>query len=114
MKKLVMLLALVVMAAGAQADVRLPLMFSDNMVVQRETSATLWGWASPGEKISVAASWGEHATTAASADGEWKLKLKTPKAGGPFTITIKGNNTIELKNVLAGEVWLCSGQSNMG
>ena len=114
MKRLVMLLALVVMAVGARADVRLPFPFSDNMVVQRETTATFWGWASPGEKISVTASWGGHATTTATADGDWKLKLKTPKAGGPFTITIKGNNTIELKDVLSGEVWLCSGQSNMG
>lgn len=114
MRRLVMLLAWVVMSMGAQADVRLPLMFSDNMVVQRETTATFWGWASPGEKISVAASWGEQATATATADGEWKLKLKTPAAGGPFTITIKGSNTIELKNVLSGEVWLCSGQSNMG
>jgi sialate O-acetylesterase len=114
MKRLVVLLALVGMPVGAQADVRLPLMFSDNMVVQRETTATFWGWASPGEKLSVAASWGEHAATTATAGGDWSLKLKTPKAGGPFTITIKGNNTIELANVLSGEVWLCSGQSNMG
>ena len=114
MKRLVMLLALLVMPAGRAADVRLPLMFSDNMVLQRETAATFWGWASPGENISLATSWGERAATAATADGQWKLKLKTPAAGGPFTITIRGHNTIELKNVLSGEVWLCSGQSNMG
>lgn len=114
MKRVVMLLALVVMVVGARADVRLPTMFSDNMVVQRETSAAFWGWASPGENISVTASWGATATATADDNGAWKLKLKTPKAGGPFTITIKGKNTIELKNILSGEVWLCSGQSNMG
>lgn len=114
MRRLVILLAVLVMPARAQADVRLPLVFSDNMVVQQDTTATFWGWAGPAEKISVTASWGERAATAATAQGDWRLKLKTPKAGGPFTITIQGNNTIELKDVLAGEVWLCSGQSNMG
>jgi sialate O-acetylesterase len=96
------------------ADVRLPSFFSDNMVLQRETAATFWGWASPGEKISITGSWGATATCTAAADGTWRLKLKTPAAGGPFTVTIKGNNTLELKNILSGEVWLCSGQSNMG
>ena len=114
MNRLVMLLALVSMPVSARADVRLPMMFSDNMVVQRETAATFWGWASPGEQVSVAASWGQRAAATAAADGQWKLNLNTPKAGGPFTIAIKGNNTLELKNVLSGEVWLCSGQSNMG
>ncbi|MCX7008141.1 MAG: 9-O-acetylesterase [Kiritimatiellaeota bacterium] len=114
MKRILALLAVVIMVSGARADVRLPTMFSDNMVVQRETSATFWGWAQPGEKISVTASWGATASATAGEDGTWKLKLKTPKAGGPFTITIKGQNTIELKNILSGEVWLCSGQSNMG
>ncbi len=114
MKKLIAGLALVLVVGGARAEVRLASLFSDNMVVQRETTATFWGWASPGEKISVTASWGASANTTAGADGVWTLKLKTPKAGGPFTLTIKGNNTLELKNILSGEVWLCSGQSNMG
>jgi sialate O-acetylesterase len=111
---MIVLLALVALGGGARADVRLPAMFSDNMVLQRETSAAFWGWASPGEKISVTGSWGATAATVAAADGMWRLKLKTPAAGGPLTVTIKGQNTIVLKNVLAGEVWLCSGQSNMG
>jgi len=113
MKKL-LLLALVLVPSLAGADVRLPLPFSDNMVVQRDTTAPFWGWAAPGEKVSVSASWGQQAATAAGADGAWKLTLKTPPAGGPFTITIQGQNKIELTNVLSGEVWLCSGQSNMG
>jgi sialate O-acetylesterase len=113
MKRLIAALALVALVGGARAEVRLASLFSDNMVVQRETTATFWGWASPGEKISVTASWGASATATADAEGAWKLKLPTPKAGGPFTITVKGSNTIELKNVLSGEVWLCSGQSNM-
>ena len=114
MKRVIVLLTLALVVGGARGDVRLPTMFNDNMVVQRETSATFWGWANPGEKVAVTGSWGATAAATAATDGTWKLKLKTPKAGGPLTVTIKGNNTITLKNVLAGEVWLCSGQSNMG
>ncbi len=110
----VMAMAAAFLVSGVRGDVRLASLFSDNMVVQRETVAPFWGWAQPGEKIVVTASWGATATATADADGAWRLKLKTPKAGGPFTITIKGQNTVELKNVLSGEVWLCSGQSNMG
>ena len=114
MKRILALVALVIVGNGARADVRLASLFSDNMIVQRETSAAFWGWAQPGEKIAVTASWGAAASTTAAADGAWRLILKTPAAGGPFTITVKGQNTLELKNVLSGEVWLCSGQSNMG
>ena len=100
---------------GARAEVRLASLFSDNMVLQQSASATFWGWASPGENISVTGSWGAQAATTATAEGTWKLQLKTPAANNaPLTVTIKGSNTIELKNILAGEVWLCSGQSNMG
>ena len=114
MKRILALVVAMIVVSGAWADVRLASLFSDNMVVQRETSAPFWGWAQPGEKISVSGSWGATATTTAASDGSWRLKLKTPAAGGPFTITVKGQNTLELKNVLSGEVWLCSGQSNMG
>ena len=114
MKRYVGLLALALTLGSVRADVRLASLFSDNMVLQRETAAAFWGWASPGEKISVTGSWGAKAACTAEADGTWRLKLKTPAAGGPLTVTVKGNNVIVLKNVLAGEVWLCSGQSNMG
>jgi sialate O-acetylesterase len=83
------------------------------MVVQRETKAPFWGTAAPGEKVAVSASWGAKAETTADADGNWRVMLATPPAGGPFTITITGKNTVKLDNVLSGEVWLCSGQSNM-
>ncbi len=114
MKRILALTAFAVLVSGARGEVRLASLFSDNMVVQRETAAAFWGWAQPGEKIDVTASWGATASATADADGAWRLKLKTPKAGGPFTITVKGQNTLELKNVLSGDVWLCSGQSNMG
>ncbi len=112
MQRLVLALALGLVCA-ARADVTLAKIFASNMVVQREVQAPFWGWAAPGEKVSVSASWGAQAEATAAADGTWKVVLATPAAGGPFTITVKGNNTIELTDVLSGEVWLCSGQSNM-
>lgn len=96
-----------------KADVTVGKIFASNMVVQRETEAPFWGTAEAGEKVSLTASWGAEAETTADADGRWRVKLDTPPAGGPFSITIQGNNKVELTNVLSGEVWLCSGQSNM-
>ena len=108
------LLSLVAMLPlGAMADVRPSVLFSDNMVIQRETQAPVWGAADPGEQVTVSASWGASASATAGQDGKWMLKLATPEAGGPHTLTIQGNNTIEISNVLSGEVWFCSGQSNM-
>jgi sialate O-acetylesterase len=95
------------------ADVRPAGLFTDNMVIQRETRAAVWGLADADERVTVTGSWGESATTTADGNGKWKVKLQTPKAGGPYTITLKGKNTIKLENVLSGDVWLCSGQSNM-
>ena len=88
-------------------------LFADHMVIQRETQAPVWGSADAGEKVTVTSSWGESAATTADASGKWMVKLKTPEAGGPHTLTLVGNNTVEIKNVLSGEVWFCSGQSNM-
>ncbi len=106
-------LAAVTLPFAAQADVKPAQLFMDNMVIQRETQAPVWGWADAGESVTVTGSWGESAKTVAGEDGKWSVKLQTPAAGGPHTITLKGKNTIELKNVLSGDVWLCSGQSNM-
>lgn len=110
----VLLLLLSVTVLTGFAQVRLPAIFSDNMVLQRESDVTVWGWSSPGEKIFVTNSW-NNATDSAQATGfaKWSLKIKTPAAGGPYTVTIKASNTITLKNVMIGEVWVCSGQSNM-
>lgn len=105
---------LLVVTALASADVKLPSVIGDNMVLQQNTSASLWGWADAGEEISVKASWhAETVRTETSQSGKWLVKIPTPKASGPHTITIAGNNSIELKNVMSGEVWVCSGQSNM-
>ena len=108
------LVSLVVLFASlAAANVKLPVVFGDNMVLQRNSEVAVWGWADPGEEITVSACWKASAKTKAAADGKWSVKIKTPKAGGPHELTIKGNYTITLKNILIGEVWVCSGQSNM-
>lgn len=99
---------------SAFAEVRLPAIIGNHMVLQQSTEATLWGWCEPQEKITVKTSWDTATYAATGTSGaNWKMLIKTPKAGGPYTITITGANTIVLEDVLIGEVWLCSGQSNM-
>jgi len=103
------------MAVSALAEVRLPSIIGSDMVLQQNSSVAIWGWAKAGEKVTVRGSWQElfGANTRADENGKWMVKLKTPKAGGPYSLTVKGENTIKLKNILIGQVWLCSGQSNM-
>ncbi|MCU0395182.1 MAG: sialate O-acetylesterase, partial [Chitinophagaceae bacterium] len=102
-----------VLVMPAMAQTSLPDFFSDGMVLQQQTDAPIWGMDKPFAKVKVKASWGKKASTTADARGRWKLSLPTPAPGGPYTVTIVAGNTIELKDVLIGEVWLCSGQSNM-
>ena len=98
----------------ACGNVSLPEIFSDNMVLQQKSEITFWGWAKPGEKIIINAGWlHNELDTIVGNQGKWSIILKTPAAGGPYNIHIKGYNELTLKNVLIGEVWLCSGQSNM-
>ncbi len=92
----------------------LPAIFGDNMVMQQKTENPIWGKASSGENIEITSSWGEKTTAKAKTSGKWMAKIKTPAAGGPYELNIKGQDTtITFKNVLIGEVWVCSGQSNM-
>lgn len=97
----------------ASADVSLPTFFSDHMVLQQKIPIRIWGWAEAGEDVAV--SIGEHsAETQTDQDGQWEIELPAMTASKrPHTIWIKGNNSIEIQEVLIGEVWLCSGQSNM-
>ena len=104
------LLALLV--ASASADVRLPNVFSDHMVLQRDKPIKVWGWAAAGEKVRVVLA-GKETDATATADGEWLATLPAMKAGGPFELTASGKNTLKITDVLVGEVWICSGQSNM-
>ncbi|MCM8528252.1 MAG: hypothetical protein NE327_17140 [Lentisphaeraceae bacterium] len=95
------------------ADVKLPSIFSDNMVLQQELDNKVWGWAEPGEGITVKFAGNEYKTKADD-KGNWSLKLKAMKYGGPYELSVSGKNSITFKDVLVGEVWVCSGQSNMG
>jgi sialate O-acetylesterase len=104
----------VLLCAVAPADVRLPAVISDNMVLQAGGRVSLWGWADPNEEINVAVSWRKvDWTIQADNAGKWSFQMTAPDVGGPYEITFKGKNTVTVKNILAGEVWLCSGQSNM-
>ncbi|MCF8373819.1 MAG: chitobiase/beta-hexosaminidase C-terminal domain-containing protein [Bacteroidales bacterium] len=98
--------------AMAHSQITLPSIFADNMVLQQNFEAPIWGWAKPGTEISVSGNWSRMPaqSTIADEDGKWMLKLKTFSAGGPFEVYI---NDIILRNVMIGEVWICSGQSNM-
>ena len=103
---------LVLLGSAALADIKLPAVIGDNMVLQQGMPVPIWGSADPGDKITV--SIGDHKATATASDkGEWSVRLKSMHAGGPFEMTIAGKNTITLKNIMVGEVWVCSGQSNM-
>ncbi len=96
----------------AQAEIKLPAIIGDHMVLQQGQKNPVWGWAEPGEKITVTVNGQTHSATADD-NGKWKVTLEPLKVGGPYEITIKGKQTLTLKDVLSGEVWICSGQSNM-
>ena len=117
MNKKVLLFAMLVAAASTvQAKVRLPHLVSDNMVIQQQTDVRLWGWAKPGKKVTATVSWSDQQASAkADKEGRWLLTVKSPKASyEPLSITFDdGDGKVSINNVLAGEVWVCAGQSNM-
>ncbi len=105
---------LLVSAGAAWADVKLPAVISDNMVLQRDKKVSIWGWANPGEEVMASVSWQSMRwAVTTDKDGRWMFKMNSPKTGGPYEMTISGKNSITIKNILVGEVWVCSGQSNM-
>ena len=97
---------------GERADLKLHSLFSDNMVLQRGMAVPVWGWAAPGEEVTVAVG-GRKKSAKAGANGKWKVSLDALKAGGPYEVRISGKTSVTLRNVLVGDVWICSGQSNM-
>jgi sialate O-acetylesterase len=105
-------IVLMISGATARADVMLPAIFSEHMVLQRDVAVPVWGWAEPGEKVSVRVA-GQTQATVAGADGKWGVRIAKLSAGEPTTLTVAGKNTITIQDVLVGEVWLGSGQSNM-
>jgi len=117
MKKTLSLLAAYIIAAfnlSTYAEVKLPSIFGDNMVLQQQTEVAVWGKATANSTVTVKTSWnGKTYSVRAGGDGKWKTRIATPAAGGPYTLTISDGKPFVIKNVMIGEVWVCSGQSNM-
>ncbi len=108
----VVAVSLAVFASAASADVTLPSFFSDGMVVQQGAEIPVWGWADPEEKVAVTL--GNQARSAVACEkGKWSVRLPGFEPGGPLTLIVQGKNRVEITDVLVGDVWLCSGQSNM-
>lgn len=102
------------LAVQAEAEVKLPAVLGSNMVLQRNTEVNFWGEASPRSRVRVTTSWnGRTYDVKADAEGRWTMKIATNEAGGPYTVTVSDGREIVLDNVMLGEVWVCSGQSNM-
>ena len=115
-RKLMLMAMLTAITVGAQAKVRLPHLVSDNMIIQQQTDVRLWGWAKPGKKVVATTSWSDQrAETKTDKQGRWLLTVKSPAASyQPLSITFDdGDGLVTISNVLAGEVWVCAGQSNM-
>lgn len=113
--KLITIVILLVFTSDSMAKFELPPIIDHYMVLQQSTEANLWGWIEPGEDMEVSPDWLKQSFTAkADKDGRWELKVPTHKAGGPYTITFKSGQEIRtIREVMLGEVWICSGQSNM-
>lgn len=111
-----MLVLLSSAVAAVSGEIRLPRLVGDNMVLQQQSEVKIWGWSEPSERIKVTASWRAEAKTVADSEGRWQVTVATPEASfTPYEITVEGNRSgkVGFGNVLVGEVWLCSGQSNM-
>jgi sialate O-acetylesterase len=112
-KKLFLSSIFICLTVACLAQTKLPLFFSDSMVLQRNSNAAIWGTDVANRKIIVSGSWGKTDSVVSDNSGKWKLTLATPSAGGPFTITANGSTTVIIRHIQIGEVWLCAGQSNM-
>ncbi|QDW25585.1 9-O-acetylesterase [Pedobacter sp. KBS0701] len=114
LKSILLIALLLCISAFAQAKILLPSVFGNNMVLQQKTNAAIWGKANAGKAVKVMVSWNKiNYGAIADANGNWKIKVATPGYGGPYTITISDGELLVLNNVLIGDVWICSGQSNM-
>ena len=112
MKRVLPWLLCTVLATGLCAEVRLPALFGDHMVVQRDLPIHVWGWADHGESV-IVEFLGQEIPAVPSAGGRWEAYLDPAEAGGPFALTVRGNNTVTVEDIHVGEVWVGSGQSNM-
>jgi len=116
MKKLFFILTILIsISTTMYAKIILPSVFADNMVLQQKSTVAIWGWSDAGETVKIVASWNSKDTVKVKADNssKWTTTIQTIGAGGPYSIQILGSSKLELKNVMLGEVWICSGQSNM-
>lgn len=114
MKKIVYSLVILFISQAGIAQLRLPGVIGSGMVLQQKDSVNLWGWSSPGSTVFVTTGWDNRTDSTITSNGAlWQLKVMTPAAGGPYSITISSGDSIKLNDVLIGEVWVCSGQSNM-
>lgn len=111
-KYLACFLLLMALGPSTLAAMRLPSIFADNMVLQRDVPVKIWGWSAPGQKIAVALNAREASATAGK-DGRWQVTMDPIGAGGPYEIVVRGDGEVRLRNVLFGDVWICGGQSNM-
>ena len=112
--RLVLSAAACFIATGTMGEVRLPQFFSEGMVLQQQTECSLWGWTDAGKQVNIVTSWDKKSyTVTADNDGRFDVKVKTPEAGGPYYIAFMDGDLVNLNDVMVGEVWLCSGQSNM-
>lgn len=112
LNKYFLILVSLLITTIAFCQVRLPKLISDGMVLQRDTKIKIWGWSAPNEKILLDFI-NKTYKIKANNQGEWEIQLASQKAGGPYTMNIKASNTIEIKDILIGDIWICSGQSNM-
>jgi sialate O-acetylesterase len=112
MRKISLIILIIILVQNSFADVRLPLIFGNNMVLQRHQPIMVWGWAEAGEKITVQLNKQEKKVITGKG-GKWKIAMDPESAGGPYNLNVIGKNTISYTNVMVGEVWVCSGQSNM-
>ena len=115
MKKIIIALFVFLASFQINAKIKLPALFSDNMMLQQKSNVPIWGWAEKNANVTIKTSWNSKIyKTKADVSGKWKTALQTPTAGGPFTIEVtEGTEKVIIKNILIGEVWLCSGQSNI-
>jgi sialate O-acetylesterase len=111
-KTIALLFAAIIFTVASFANITLPKIFGDNMVLQRNKPISIWGWATAGEKLTIQFN-KQTKSAVADSKGNWQVMLLPENAGGPFQLTVKGNNQVKIQNILVGEVWVCSGQSNM-
>jgi len=113
MRTFIKVICIVLISCSGFSQTTLPSFFSDHMVLQQKEHVRIWGKDLPNTEVTVKGSWGISSAVKTSDSGKWNLTLKTPKAGGPYQLIISGSSTLELSDVMIGEVWICSGQSNM-